>query len=96
MIRRAGKLGQFLVSSRIRQQSTSVSHHNPSASLDLDFVLGLLDSSTAKKSINSGSGGGEALTSWSRIKFKVIETGEVNESKENNSKKKYKNSFLLF
>lgn len=87
MIRKTGQYGQFLVSSRIRQQSTSVSHHNPSVSLDLDFVLGLLDSSTAKKSINSGSVVGEASTSWSRMKFKVIETGEVNESKENNSKK---------
>ena len=64
----------------LRRQSTTVSHYNPIVSLDLDFVLGLLDSS-GKKTINSNS----EATSWSRMKLKVLETGEVKESKDANS-----------
>ena len=61
-----------------RRLSTAVSHHIPSASLDLDFVLGLLDSSANKSVVNNDN----QSTSWSRMKFKVIETADTNELKE--------------
>lgn len=88
--RRFGIAGGLLP---LRRQSTSVSHHNSIVSLDLDFVLGLLDSSR-KKTTNPHS----EANSWSRMKFKVIETGEAkesNESKDANSSN-YNTGFLIY
>lgn len=76
----------------LRRQSTGVSHHSPSNSLDLDFVLSLLNPSASKLSNTSDAQEKQnqlqtQTSSWSRMKFKVIETGEQTnlESQENSN-----------
>lgn len=76
-----------------RFQSTSVSHHNPSNSLELDFVLSLLDSSSVAKKLKSNE---TQQSTWSRMKFKVIEPEEITEKDANSNGKLMSNFYNCF
>ena len=92
MSRAAWKLLKW---SQFRRQSTGVSHHNPSNSLDLDFVLSLLNPSTSKLANTTDNKEKQQqqpppptqTSSWTRMKFKVVETGEQSSLESHESSK---------
>lgn len=87
ILRLIGKRSQTTCSS-----STSLSYQRMNVPLDLDFVLSLLDSSSSSSS-NSNTGMKQLqqpplekaaeinLSAWSKIKFKVIDSDENTNSK---------------